>query len=139
MILTAGALYAQETKKPDSAAGTTDVAATRPKEEIIPEWLYGEVVSVDIAAKSLQVRYLDYNTDIEKQDTVFTDDKTLLEGVKSLPDLKPQDTVSIDYIIDADGKFRAVAVSLETFEEDTEPVLEELMPEPEKVGPAAGK
>ena len=139
MILTAGTLHAQETKQPGSTAGAADMAASSPQGEIIPEWLYGEVVSVDIAGKSFQVRYLDYNTDIEKQGSVFVDDKTLLEGVKSLQDIKPQDTVSIDYIVDADGKFRAVAVSLETFEEDPESVLEELAGEPEKVGPAAGK
>ena len=121
------------------AAGALCAQVPAPaEEEIIPEWLYGEVVSVDAAGKNILVRYLDYNTDIEKQDVVFVDDKTLLEGVRSLQDVKPQDTLSIDYVVDAAGKFRAVAVSLETFEDDVEPELEELMPEPEKVGPAPG-
>jgi hypothetical protein len=80
------------------------------------EWLYGEINSVDISGKSLTLTYLDYDTDIEKQATVLVDDKTIFENVKSLEEIKPQDMVSIDYIVGADSKNLASSISVEKLE-----------------------
>jgi hypothetical protein len=91
-------------------AGSEAAATAKP---VATEWLYGEVNSVDIAAKSMILTYLDYDTDIEKQATVYTDAKTIFENVKALEEVKPQDMVSIDYVIGADSKSLAVSISVE--------------------------
>jgi hypothetical protein len=97
------------------AAPAAPAAPAKPAEiKAVPtEWLYGEINSVDIAAKTLAMTYLDYDTDIEKQVTVSIDAKTIFENVKSLEEIKPQDMVSIDYVVGADGKNLAVTVSVE--------------------------
>jgi hypothetical protein len=111
----------QTTKRPvavpeNTAAAPAAVAAPASPADIkaVPtEWLYGEINSVDIAGKALILTYLDYDTDIEKQVTVSVDAKTIFENVKSLEEIKPQDMVSIDYVIGADSKNLAVAISVE--------------------------
>jgi hypothetical protein len=104
--------FAQEkaTVAPAVPAAPASPAAAKP---VPTEWLYGEINSVDIAAKTLTLTYLDYDTDIEKQVTVSTDAKTIFENAKSLEEIKPQDMVSIDYIAGADNKNLAVTVSVE--------------------------
>jgi len=77
------------------------------------EWIYGEVNSVDIAGKFLTLTYLDYDTDIEKQAAIYCSGNTVFENVKSLEEIKPQDMVSVDYIIGADSKNSAVSISVE--------------------------
>ncbi len=88
-------------------------AVPAPVKPVQTEWLYGEITSVDIAGNSIVLTYLDYDTDIEKQATVYTDNKTIFENVKSLGEIKPQDMVSIDYIAGADSKNLAVTISVE--------------------------
>jgi hypothetical protein len=87
--------------------------ASAPAKPVMAEWLYGEVNSVDIAGKSVTLSYLDYDTDIEKQAVVYTDSKTVFENAKSIEEIKPQDMVSIDYIIGPDKKNVAVNISVE--------------------------
>jgi len=87
--------------------------ASTPANPVLAEWLYGEVNSVDIAGKALTMTYLDYDTDIEKQATVYTDAKTILENIKSIEEIKPQDMVSVDYMIGADNRNVAVSISVE--------------------------
>lgn len=91
-------------------AGEISAAPAKPAPT---EWLYGEVNSVDIANKSLVMNYLDYDTDMEKQATVYTDAKTIFENAKSLEDIKPQDMLSVDYLASAEGKNLAVSISVE--------------------------
>ncbi len=95
---------------PAAPAGPESPATAIP---IQTEWLYGEVNSVDIANKAIVLIYLDYDTDIEKQATVYTDAKTIFENAVSLEEVKPQDMASIDYIIGADNKNLAVSISVE--------------------------
>jgi len=89
------------------------------KEEAVPsgeseaQWLWGEVVSLDTQNNTFLIAYLDYETDSEKQITVNVDAKTTYENASGLVDIKPQDNVSIDYIISADGKNIAKNISLE--------------------------
>lgn len=91
-------------------AGSEAAATAKP---VPAEWLYGEVNSVDLVAKSVILTYLDYDTDIEKQATVYTDAKTIFENVKKLEEIKAQDMVSVDYVVGADGKNLAVSISVE--------------------------
>jgi hypothetical protein len=77
------------------------------------QWVWGEVASVDKQSKMLIVKYLDYETDQEKQLTVVIDDKTAFENIRALDDLKPLDTVSIDYLASSDGKNLVRNISVE--------------------------
>lgn len=77
------------------------------------QWIWGDVVSVDTAVKTVLVRYLDYETDTEKEINLSVDDKTTYENVKSIGEIKLQDTLSVDYIVDLEGKNIAKNISVE--------------------------
>lgn len=100
-------------------------------------WLWGEVVSVDTQNKTLAVKYLDFETDQEKEMSVNVDEKTIYENIKTLDEIKPKDNVSIDYIISPDGKNIAKNIVVEKSEETVEPVPAEEIP-PEKTEPLPG-
>lgn len=93
---------------PGGFAQLTDVG-----QEVDLLWLWGEVVSVNNLKNELKVKYLDYETDTEKEIIMTIDEKTTFENVKSLSDIKPQDTVSIDYILTGDGKNLVKNLSVE--------------------------
>lgn len=80
------------------------------------QWVWGEVVSVDTANKSVVVKCLDYETDQEKNMTVLLDDKTLYDNIKNIEEIKPKDTLSIDYIVKQGDKNIARNVSKEAAE-----------------------
>ena len=84
-----------------------------PQEEPQTQWLWGEVVSVDTTNKMLSVKYLDYETDQEKDIAITADDQTSYENVSSFSEIKIKDALSIDYIIGADGKNIAKLISVE--------------------------
>lgn len=77
------------------------------------QWIWGEVTSVDLENRVFVVKYLDYETDQEKEITINTDEKTVYENIKSLEEMRPTDTLSVDYIISSDGKNIAKNVSIE--------------------------
>ncbi len=85
------------------------------------QWLWGEAVSVDTAKGEVVVKYLDYETEQEKQVTISTDDKTTFENANSLAQIKTADTLSIDYIVDKGGKNLAKNISVEKPEEVNAP------------------
>ncbi len=91
-------------------------------------WIWGEVSLVDIAAKQVAVRYLDYETDLEKEMVVAVDAKTVFENVSSLEDIKPLDTASIDYVISPDGKTLAKTISIEKPQDIYESAPQDLNP-----------
>lgn len=80
------------------------------------QWILGKVVLLDLANNSFTVHYVDYDTNSEQDLTFVTDDKTTYENAGSLADLKPNDNVSIDYII-VDGKNIARVIGTEKAEE----------------------
>ena len=82
------------------------------------QWIWGEVSSIDTAKKSITVKYLDYETDIEKEMSFVIDEKTNFEGVNSLGEIKVKDTVSIDYIMEQDKNI-ARNISVEKPEDTT--------------------
>jgi len=77
------------------------------------QWIWGEVASVDPVSKSISIKYLDYETDQEKEMVVSADEKTTYENIKTIDGIKPKDTLSVDYIAGVDGKNIAKNVSLE--------------------------
>ena len=97
-------------------------------------WIWGDVVSVDAASKKILVKYLDYETDTEKEINIDVDDKTSYENVKSVDEIKPQDTLSVDYMISPDGSNIARNISVEK-PEGTEALPEETPEEEPKAVP----
>ncbi len=89
------------------------------------QWIWGDVVSVDAAAKKILVKYLDYETDTEKEINIEVDNKTTYENVKSLDEIKPLDTLSIDYMINPDNRNIAKNISVERPEIPQEGIKEE--------------
>lgn len=128
MVLCAAVVYAQ-----DAAAVTPEVQATvedpgmpeaTPPTEEAPaapelpttpetQWTYGEVVAVNGAARTLSIKYPDYETDQEKEMTLAVNDATTFENAAALAELKAGDTVSIDYVLDAEAKAVATHISVE--------------------------
>jgi hypothetical protein len=80
------------------------------------QWLWGEVVSLDAAKGELSVKYLDYESDQEKEIMIATDSSTTYEGGKSFADIKPKDTLSIDYTLTPNGKNTAKNINIESSE-----------------------
>ncbi len=101
------------------------------------QWIWGEVTAVDPVAKTISIKYLDYETDQEKDITVVTNDATTYENAKVIEEIKPQDTVSVDYVAVAEGNNVAKNISVEkpdltktaSTEEKTVSVTTETIPE----------
>jgi Cu/Ag efflux protein CusF len=118
----AGRVCAQEAAAP-AESNSTDI-----------QWVWGEVTSVDPAAKSLSVKYLDYDTDEEKTMNMTVSDTTTFQEVKSLEGIKAQDTVSIEYAA-KEGKNYAKDITVEKVEDAADAGNEQMQQvPPEKVG-----
>ena len=147
-LLLVGSVFAQDSSQENAAQPATkdivvpqNVNTTQPTSEPETQWIWGEVVSADSASKSVAIKYLDYETDQEKDMTIGVDEKTTYENIKSIDEIKPKDTLSIDYIAGADGKNIAKNVSLEKPESAPAPQeapSEETSPENMQPAPAAG-
>lgn len=79
------------------------------------EWLWGEVISVDSANGSVVLKTFDYENDLEKEVTVSVNQDTAYENIKSLAEIQPKDSLSIDYTVSG-GKNIAKNISLEKLE-----------------------
>ena len=126
--------------EPTTLQAAPEVATPEPAPETsVPEeaqtqWVWGEVVSVDAAAKTVVVKYLDYETDQEKEITLEVAADATFENVSSLAQIMPKDPVSVDYIVSPEGKNIAKNISVEKAE--PAPETEEAMPkEPESAEP----
>ncbi len=80
-----------------------------------PQWLWGEVLAADAQNGTIRVKYLDYDTDMEKELVLNVDDKTKFQGASGLVDVKVQDTVSVDYKV-LEGINLALEISVEKLE-----------------------
>jgi len=140
VLFNASFSLAQEGVTSTQAPETTTTQASASVEPEI-QWLWGEVVSVDAANKTILLKTLDYATDSEIEVSINTDDKTTYENANSLDQIKPQDTLSIDYIATAEGKNIAKNISVEK-PEGMQGKQEETIPEttietnPEDLQPA---
>jgi hypothetical protein len=85
------------------------------------QWVWGEVTSLDPQNKQVTINYFDYETDAEKEVKLLIDDKTKYENINSLSDLKLHDTISVDYVLSADGQYNARNISVEKPEESAAP------------------
>ncbi len=112
LLLSGSFIFAQENSQAPAVKNANDEV----------EWLWGEVVSLNGAEKSFLVKYVDYDSDTEKEMAIYTDDKTVFENVKDLNEIKTQDTVSVDYLMNSDKAF-AKSISVVKVEEltDAEP------------------
>ncbi|MFH0790952.1 MAG: hypothetical protein V2A64_04895 [Candidatus Omnitrophota bacterium] len=86
------------------------------------QWIWGEVTSVDAVNNKVNVRYLDFENDIEKEIDITADEKTTYDNIGSINQLKPNDIVSIDYISVPGGVNIAKNVSIERPEEIQSPL-----------------
>ena len=109
-----------------SAEENASAETTQGTEDAQTQWIWGEVVSVDAASSSLVVKYLDYESEqeTEKQITFATDSNTMFENVASLSEIKAGDTVSVDYVVGAEGKNTANTISVEKPESE-QPAVQE--------------
>ncbi|MBU3959189.1 MAG: hypothetical protein KKH29_03380 [Candidatus Omnitrophica bacterium] len=98
--------------------------------------VWGEVVAVDIQNNELLIRCLDYETDSEKEMSITVDDKTIYENVASLFEIKAQDNVGIDYIINPEGKNIAKDISVEVEAVEDVEIPQEDMPQEAPEGEA---
>lgn len=98
--------------------GETSPTTSASEIQATPElqWVWAEVVSLDPNNRQLTVKYLDYETDTEKEMLVDVNDQTTYENVKSFSEIKPQDTLSIDYTTPAEGKNIAKNINVEKAE-----------------------
>jgi len=93
-------------------AQDTGVVASAIQSEPEIFWVWGEVTAVDAVNKTLTLKYLDYETDQEKDIAISVDDKTTYEFVKSLDEIMVKNTLSVDYTV-KDGINIAKNISLE--------------------------
>ncbi len=107
--------FAQEAEVTAPAASTmpADLAPTPMQNENNTQWVWGEVTNLDNQAKTLTLKYLDYETDQEKELVLNIDEKTTYENIKSFDEIKVKDALSVDYVTGLDDKNIAKNISLE--------------------------
>ena len=125
VLLNIGLGYAQDSPQIKTAPAGEETSKQESANSPDIQWLWGEVVSVDMANQQLAVKYFDYEADTEKDITIGIDNKTTYENIKALEEIKPLDTISIDYVSAPDGKNIAKNISVE------KPENTEAAPKPE--------
>lgn len=101
----------------NTVSAPSDVTVT-PQENVDSpntQWVWGEVVSVDAQNKALKLKYLDYETDQEKEMVLNTDEQTSYDNIKSLEEVQPKDNISVDYVV-KDSKIIVKSIGLEKAE-----------------------
>jgi hypothetical protein len=135
ILISTGLIFGQDDTNTTTIPPSMTLEPTMPElNPVEPEaqWVWGEVVSVDAANNQINVKFLDYETDVEKEVAINVDDKTTYENVQSINEIKPKDTVSIDYIVNPDGQNIARSISIEKAEEPPREGPENLPPPIEK-------
>ncbi|MCX5693797.1 MAG: hypothetical protein NT014_01490 [Candidatus Omnitrophica bacterium] len=89
------------------------VSSQQPNLQNDLQWAWGEVTNLDSQSKTLTLKYLDYETDQEKDLVLVVDESTTFENIKDFSQLKVKDTLSIDYMIGADNRNIAKNISFE--------------------------
>lgn len=106
--------------------GNTLVFGQEETSEPETQWVAGEVVSVDSVAKTVAIKYLDYETYEDKEMVISIGEGTTLENFNSLDELAQGKNVSTDYIVREDGTNLAVTISLEAQEGEAVPEVPEV-------------
>jgi hypothetical protein len=99
---------------PADATASASIPQAQLESENDTQWIWGEVVNLDAAGKTITLKYLDYETDQEKDIVLSVDEKTTFENIKSFDEIKVKDTLSIDYTVAPDGKNIAKNIGLES-------------------------
>jgi len=94
------------------------------------QWVWGEIINLDNLTRVVTLKYLDYETDQEKELILMIDEKTNFENIKDFNELQLSDTLSVDYLAGADNKNIARNINLE--KPDNSVVV---LPEATAVGP----
>jgi hypothetical protein len=96
-------------------SGNPVISQSQPsaQEESDTQWAWGEVLDIDGAEKTVTLRYLDYETDQEKDIVISVDANTSFENIAGFDEIKPKDTLSIDYLPGPDGRNTAKNISFE--------------------------
>lgn len=114
MMTTAQIVFAEEAAvTPEDYTVVTSNQQDALQKESDIQWAWGEVTNLDNQAKTVTLKYLDYETDQEKELVLVVDEKTTLENIQDFNELKLKDTLSIDYVVEADNKNIAKNISLE--------------------------
>ncbi|MDP2938556.1 MAG: DUF5666 domain-containing protein [Candidatus Omnitrophota bacterium] len=101
-------------------------------------WVWAEVISVDTANNQALVKYLDYDTDEEKELTIVIDDNTRFENAEGIKAIAVGDNVGVDYVLNDKGQAVAKSIALEKAEAMPKPATEEtieLTPQKESIAP----
>lgn len=113
------------------------VAEVKPAIEEI-KWVWAEVTSVDEANNKLVVKYLDYDTDEEKELIIVVDSSTRFENAEGIKAIAVGDSVGVDYMLNANGEAVAKSIALEKVEstpQATPPETLETPPQETKIAP----
>ena len=100
-------------------------------------WLWGEVVSVDTQKNEILIKTPDYETDQEKEIAISADEHTAYENAASLSEIKPSNTLTIDYTVSLDGKNIAKNISVEKPEIEPIPLPESILETTPETAPEA--
>lgn len=124
---------AQDAAKPAAETGAKPAETAPAANPADIQWLWGEVVSIDAGAKSLVVKYLDYDTDEEKTINISVTGETTFQEVKDFDGIKAQDTVSVEYEV-KEGKNCAKDITVEQIDDAAAGMDQAQTVPPEKVG-----
>ncbi len=113
-VLVSSAVFAEDAavSAVETSAVVTPVMAPV-QNEVNPQWLWGEVVNLDPLLKTVTLKYLDYETDQEKEIVLVVNEKTTYENIKSFAEIKIKDTLSVDYLLEAGDKNIVKNISFE--------------------------
>lgn len=101
--------------------------APQAKSYLDTQWRWGEVVSTDVVNKTLTIKYLDFETDQEKELSVVVDASTVYENVAALEEIQPKDILSVDFLV-TDSLNIAKNISIEK-PESLPPVVQQVISE----------
>ncbi len=113
MLAARQTMWAQELPVSTSAVEIMTNQPVSLEQEKDIKWAWGEVVNLDGQSGAVTLKYLDYETDQEKELVLFIDEKTTFENVVNFAELKLNDTLSIDYVVGSDNRNIAENISLE--------------------------
>ncbi|MDO8489719.1 MAG: hypothetical protein Q7S42_06425, partial [Candidatus Omnitrophota bacterium] len=113
MVITFAVFAEEPVVAPTDATVISSDQQVAPKNISETQWAWGEVTNIDVLVKTLTLKYLDYETDQEKELILTVDEKTAFENIKSLDEVKIKDTLSVDYMVGADGKNIAKNINFE--------------------------
>jgi len=99
----------------------SDIIHGPPMDLSVPEpemqWVWGEVLVADPVSNRIVLRYLDYETESEKEMAISVNEATVLDNLSSIAQLKPMDTISVDYTVTLEGINLAKNISIEKSED----------------------